>query len=252
MGLAALVALVALLSCDLLADASSRGLTGERALLQKEKFIEGLSAAALDGMWDGDFVDPSANTVKHTCLSAACMKQFPKGMFSMNITGGGTMVDWQDIEIGGEPTTPEVCEEEGLHNVTRPMGMEIVKGRIESYEDMRLMVSVSPKDFFHNQVSREGLIRVDPFIWCIKFRVFVAKGKVKAQMHLFEDDFEGTQEEWINIKRNAENFQCMEEDLTAKTCEYDLSDKESVVVKRAEIVHLECLSGACLALAEST
>lgn len=87
------------------------------------------------------------------------------------LADGGTKVDWVDVEIGGSPKNPEACEADGLHNITRPSGIEMVRGSIQSYEDMRLMVAVSPREFLHNTVSREGLIVVDPFIWCMKLKV---------------------------------------------------------------------------------
>ena len=87
-------------------------------------------------------------------------------------------IDWVDIEIGGEPEDPSACEADGLSNVVRPTGFELVKGEIVSYSDNRLIVSVSPKDFSHNSGgstgTREGIIEVDPFNWCIKFRVSAA------------------------------------------------------------------------------
>ncbi|CAD7699707.1 unnamed protein product [Ostreobium quekettii] len=226
-------------------------MAGERALLQGRQYMQHLTAADLDGMWNGTFIDPSANTVGHACLSVPCRNQFEKGMFKMSIIDGGTKVDWVDVEIGGNPKNPDACEADGLHNITRPSGIEMVRGSIQSYEDMRLLVSVSPREFLHNTISREGLIVVDPFIWCMKLKVFVSKGKVKAMLHLFEDDYIGTRDGWIEAKKNAENFKCHDVDLNPKTCTYDFIDERNVTVQRSEIVNLECVSGACLNIANS-
>lgn len=227
----------------------------ERTLLQKsEEFIQ-VEAADLDGEWEGDFVDPSANTVKHICLSNACRRQFPKGKFRMTVGGGGTSIEWRDEEPGGFPKDPVKCEADGIADTERPSGFETVKGLITSYSEGRLMVSVSPKDFIHNagttSVSREGKIQKDPFDWCIKLGVFVSKGKVKAVLRLFEDDFRGTREGWVEMKRTGENFACFEGTIGAKECAYELEDPQNVVIKRAEVVNLKCISGPCLNIANN-
>lgn len=244
-------ALLVALIC--MGPAQATRLTQQRSLLQggRKSFLSGIEQAALDGMWDGDFIDPSANTVGHACLSPACRKQFEKGMFSMNITGGGTTVDWIDFEVGGLPKNPAACEKDGLSNVSRPSSLEVVSGTISSYSNDMLMVSVSPKDFMHNTISREGLIIPDPFTWCIKFKVYLLRGKVMAELRLFEDDFVGTLTDWIDIKRTAGNFVCHTEDLNAKDCIYDFGDDGMVTVKRSEVVQLECLDGNCLSIANS-
>lgn len=222
----------------------------ERALLQKNSEFIDVAAGDLDGQWEGDFVDPSANTVKHICLSEGCRRQFPKGKFTMTIGEGGTMIEWRDEEPGGFPENPAECEADGIANVERPSGFETVKGVITSYSEDRLLVSVSPKDFVHNagsgSTTREGLIERDPFDWCIKFGVFVSKGKVKGVLRLFEDDFRGTREGWLELKRSGENFECFEGKVGAKECEYELEDPENVRIKRSEVVDLQCISGACL------
>lgn len=225
----------------------------QRSLLQQGREYIDAAREDLDGTWDGDFIDPSANTVRHICLSNECREQFPKGRFTANITGGGTLIDWVDIEIGGKPKDPALCEADGLADVERPTGFELVKGKIVSYSDNRLILSVSPKDFSHNSGgntgTREGIIDADPFEWCIKFRVFRHSGNVRGEMRLFEDDFRGTRDEWLELKRTAKNFECLEDgEVEGAACEYNMEDPDSIIVKRAEVIELKCIEGTCLNL----
>lgn len=227
----------------------------QRTTLQNSANFIDVDAAALDGEWDGEFIDPTANTVRHMCLSEACQQQFPNGKFTLEIKEGGTEVDWVDIEIGGRAEDPSACEADGLADVERPSGFENVKGKITSYEGNRMIVSVSPKEFTQTSgsrsASREGSITVDPFEWCIKFGVFVDGDEVRAELRLFEDNFEGTLQEWREIKSKAENFQCLDEDIEPQDCMYDISNPSSVIIKRAEVIELKCKEGACLDILNS-